>query len=531
MGGVLTLDAAFLGSVPADLGKALLERARADCGPVLHRAIESMREPLATMAGYHLGWWNADRSTAAGSSGKYFRAALVYAAAAACGGDVGDATPVSAAVELVHNFTLLHDDVMDGDATRRGRPTVWSVWGVGGAILLGDALHATAVRILTGLTDECVAVRAIRRLQMSCLDLCIGQFEDCLLEGQPEVTVDDYLRMAAGKTAALAEVFVGPVAQGYASGEVTVLLASPRSFCAGVERAIETVKRVLDVAEGPVYVRKQIVHNTVVVAELRDRGAVFVEDLDEIPDPPPPGAVVVFSAHGVSPAVRAGADERGLQVVDATCPLVAKVHAEAARFAARGDTVVFIGHAGHEETEGTLGVAPRSTLLVQTPADVAALNLPEGTQLSYLTQTTLALDETADVIDALRARFPTLGQPPSEDICYATTNRQRALQSMVGECDVVLVIGSCNSSNSRRLVELAQRSGTPAYLIDGPDDIEPEWLSSVSTIGVTAGASAPPRLVGQVIDALRGYASITVVERSIATETVRFGLPKQVRAQ
>ncbi len=186
MGGVLTLDAAFLGSVPADLGKALLERARADCGPVLHRAIESMREPLATMAGYHLGWWNADRSTAAGSSGKYFRAALVYAAAAACGGDVGDATPVSAAVELVHNFTLLHDDVMDGDATRRGRPTVWSVWGVGGAILLGDALHATAVRILTGLTDECVAVRAIRRLQMSCLDLCIGQFEDCLLEGQPE---------------------------------------------------------------------------------------------------------------------------------------------------------------------------------------------------------------------------------------------------------------------------------------------------------------------------------------------------------
>lgn len=203
MGGVLTLDAAFLGSVPADLGKALLERARADCGPVLHRAIESMREPLATMAGYHLGAWNADRSTAAGSSGKYFRAALVYAAAAACGGDVGDATPVSAAVELVHNFTLLHDDVMDGDATRRGRPTVWSVWGVGGAILLGDALHATAVRILTGLTDECVAVRAIRRLQMSCLDLCIGQFEDCLLEGQPEVTVDDYLRMAAGKTAAL----------------------------------------------------------------------------------------------------------------------------------------------------------------------------------------------------------------------------------------------------------------------------------------------------------------------------------------
>lgn len=199
----------------------------------------------------------------------------------------------------------------------------------------------------------------------------------------------------------MAEVFVGPVAQGYASGEVTVLLASPRSFCAGVERAIETVKRVLDVAEGPVYVRKQIVHNTVVVAELRDRGAVFVEDLDEIPDPPPPGAVVVFSAHGVSPAVRAGADERGLQVVDATCPLVAKVHAEAARFAARGDTVVFIGHAGHEETEGTLGVAPRSTLLVQTPADVAALNLPEGNLSHHIGRT------------HPRTRTYTLGLPPA----------------------------------------------------------------------------------------------------------------------
>jgi 4-hydroxy-3-methylbut-2-en-1-yl diphosphate reductase len=329
----------------------------------------------------------------------------------------------------------------------------------------------------------------------------------------------------------MAEVFVGPIVPGPSACEMTVLLASPRSFCAGVERAIEAVERVLEVAAGPVYVRKQIVHNTVVVAELADRGAIFVDDLDDIPDPAPQGSVVVFSAHGVSPAVRASADKRGLHVVDATCPLVAKVHGEAARFAARGDTVVLIGHAGHEETEGTLGVAPDSTLLVETAADVAALDLPEDAQVSYLTQTTLAIDETAHVIEALRTRFPALGQPPSEDICYATTNRQRAVASIVDECDVVLVIGSRNSSNSQRLVELAQRSGTPAYPIDGPDDISPEWLDAVSTIGITAGASAPPQLVQQFIDALRARGRITVLERSITTETMRFSPPKQVRTR
>jgi 4-hydroxy-3-methylbut-2-en-1-yl diphosphate reductase len=321
----------------------------------------------------------------------------------------------------------------------------------------------------------------------------------------------------------------GPLTQPPRPGETTVLLASPRSFCAGVERAIETVERVLEAATGPVYVRKQIVHNSVVVAELHDRGALFVDELDEIPDPAPPGAVVVFSAHGVSPAVHARAAQRGLHVVDATCPLVAKVHAEAARFAARGDTVVLIGHDGHEETEGTLGVAPASTVLVETPADVAALDLSGGTQVSYLTQTTLAVDDTVDVIEALRQRFPALGAPPSEDICYATTNRQAALRSIVDGCDVVLVIGSQNSSNSQRLVELARRSGTPAYLIDGPDAISPDWLSSASTVGVTAGASAPPRLVQQVVDALAARGPITVVEHSVAAENLRFALPKQVR--
>ena len=320
----------------------------------------------------------------------------------------------------------------------------------------------------------------------------------------------------------------GPV-QAPPLGQTTVLLASPRSFCAGVERAIETVERVLEAVTGPVYVRKQIVHNATVVAELQARGAVFVDELDEIPDPAPPGALVIFSAHGVSPAVRAAADRRGLAVVDATCPLVTKVHAEAARFASRGDTVVLIGHAGHEEMEGTFGVAPRSTLLVQTAADVAALNIAEDAQVSYLTQTTLALDETTEIIDALRRRFPALNEPPSDDICYATTNRQRAVQAIVEECDVLLVIGSQNSSNSQRLVELAQRRGTPAYLIDGPNDIDATWLESAATIGVTAGASAPPRLVEQVVDALGARGPINVLERPIVTETVRFALPKRVR--
>ena len=310
---------------------------------------------------------------------------------------------------------------------------------------------------------------------------------------------------------------------------VRVLMASPRSFCAGVRRAIETVERVLERSSGPVYVRKQIVHNTVVVAELQDQGAIFVDELDDIPDPPPPGATVVFSAHGVSPAVRAAAEQRGLQVVDATCPLVAKVHSEAENLVARGDTVVLIGHRGHEESEGTMGVAPQSMLLVENEADVAALDIPAEAPVSYLTQTTLAVDETANVIDALRLRWPTLNDPPSDDICYATTNRQRAVQSILDECDVVLVVGSQNSSNSQRLVEVAQRHGTPAHLIVGPDDINPLWLDSAVTIGITAGASAPPQLVQQVIDALGALDPVTVTERSVTSETVRFALPKEVR--
>jgi len=304
-----------------------------------------------------------------------------------------------------------------------------------------------------------------------------------------------------------------------------VLLASPRSFCAGVDRAIEIVEQLLARRGGPIYVRKQIVHNTHVVADLSSRGAVFVDELTEVPA----GATVVFSAHGVSPAVRTEAVDRGLDVVDATCPLVTKVHAEARRFAARGDTVVFVGHAGHEEVEGTLGEAPDRMMLVETAEDVAALEVEDPTRVSYLTQTTLAVDETSAVVDALRDRFPALRGPGSDDICYATTNRQRSLAAVADEADLVLVVGSTNSSNSVRLVEVARRMGTPAYLVDDVSDISEGWLAGVQVVGLTAGASAPPELVDEVVQWLRRFGPVRVEERETARETITFGLPPAAR--
>lgn len=306
----------------------------------------------------------------------------------------------------------------------------------------------------------------------------------------------------------------------------TVLLAAPRSFCAGVERAIEVVQRLLDGPERPVYVRKQIVHNRHVVAELEARGAVFVDELDEVPD----GATVVFSAHGVAPRVRADAAERGLRVVDATCPLVTKVHAEARRFAGRGDTIVLVGHAGHEEVDGTLGEAPERIVLVESPADVAALRVEDPRRVSYLTQTTLAVDEVGEVVDALRERFPALRGPGSDDICYATTNRQEAVAAVARDADLVLVVGSANSSNSVRLVELARRLGTPAHLIDDASEIRPEWLAGARVIGLSAGASAPPHLVEEVVAALRDLGPVTVEERAVAAEHQQFSLPPAARS-
>ena len=318
-----------------------------------------------------------------------------------------------------------------------------------------------------------------------------------------------------------------PVAEAWAAACATrtVLLAGPRSFCAGVERAIEIVERALEQRGAPVYVRKQIVHNKRVVRDLEQRGAVFVDELDEVPS----GATVVFSAHGVSPSVRSSASSRELSVIDATCPLVSKVHAEARRFAREGYTVALIGHAGHEEVEGTLGEAPASTVLVQTPSDVDALSVADDSKVAYLMQTTLAVDEASSVASALQSRFPGTRAPGSDDICYATTNRQAAVRAVAAEADLVLVAGSANSSNSVRLVERAERAGTPAHLIDGASDISLSWLAGVSTVGLTAGASAPPAVVDEIIDALSGLGSVSVQERVTTTESVQFGLPKEVR--
>jgi 4-hydroxy-3-methylbut-2-enyl diphosphate reductase len=334
--------------------------------------------------------------------------------------------------------------------------------------------------------------------------------------------------MVSGGMAALRALrAAAPVAERWAAAcrERTVLLAGPRSFCAGVERAIEIVERALELRGAPVYVRKQIVHNTRVVADLEQRGAIFVEELDEVPD----GATVVFSAHGVSPAVRTDASERSLSVIDATCPLVSKVHAEARRFAEKGYTVALIGHAGHEEVEGTLGEAPGSTVLVQTTADVEALSVADPAKVAYLMQTTLAIDEAADVSGALREKFPQMRAPGSDDICYATTNRQAAVRAVAADADVVLVAGSKNSSNSVRLVERSEREGTPAHLIDGATDINLSWLADASVVGLTAGASAPPAVVTEIITALSGLGTVTVTERVTTTESVQFGLPREVR--
>jgi 4-hydroxy-3-methylbut-2-en-1-yl diphosphate reductase len=335
-------------------------------------------------------------------------------------------------------------------------------------------------------------------------------------------------RTVTGGLAALRSLRqAGPVLARWAAAVRTrnVLMASPRSFCAGVERAIDIVDLALQRYGAPVYVRKQIVHNKTVVSDLEERGAIFVDELSEVPD----GAKVVFSAHGVSPEVRREAQRRGLDTVDATCPLVAKVHAEARRFASDGYLVALIGHAGHEEVEGTLGEAPASTALVQTAADVASLKPPNPGKVAYLMQTTLAADEAAGVVDAILDRFPAARGPGSDDICYATTNRQRAVRAIAADSDLVLVVGSANSSNSLRLVETAERAGTTAYLVDNAEDIELGWLAEAATVGITAGASAPPAVVGQIVAALGGLGPIETKEVVVATEDVQFGLPRELR--
>ncbi|MGH3002110.1 MAG: 4-hydroxy-3-methylbut-2-enyl diphosphate reductase, partial [Gaiellaceae bacterium] len=304
----------------------------------------------------------------------------------------------------------------------------------------------------------------------------------------------------------------------------TVLLAGPRSFCAGVERAVEVVELALEQRGAPVYVRKQIVHNEHVVADLQRRGAVFVEELDQVPA----GGTVVFSAHGVSPAVKQDAADRGLDVIDATCPLVNKVHAEARRFAADGHTVFLVGHNGHEEVEGTYGEAPASIEIVENLEDAAKVQAADPGRVSFLTQTTLAVDETNQIVDALRSRYPALRGPRSDDICYATTNRQQAVRAVAQAADTVLVVGSRTSSNSLRLVEVAEREGAAAYLVDDERDVDLAWLAGAETIGITAGASAPESLVRRIVDGIGSLGEVEVEERTTTTESIQFRVPREV---
>jgi 4-hydroxy-3-methylbut-2-enyl diphosphate reductase len=302
------------------------------------------------------------------------------------------------------------------------------------------------------------------------------------------------------------------------------LLAAPRGYCAGVERAVETVERLLEEHGAPVYVRKQIVHNSHVVRDLTERGAVFVASVEDVPE----GALVVFSAHGVAPVVREGAVRRALRAVDATCPLVAKVHAEARRYAADGYTVVLVGHAGHEEVEGTMGEAPDSTVLVESVADVRRLAIADPSRVAYVTQTTLSIDETAAIVEALRRRFPALRGPATEDICYATTNRQRAVKELLPHVQLLLVIGSHNSSNSRRLVEVAHAADVEARLLDDAGELEETWFRGVETVGVTSGASAPETLVAGVCDWFRARGVADIRELRPEREDVVFRLPAEL---
>jgi 4-hydroxy-3-methylbut-2-enyl diphosphate reductase len=310
-----------------------------------------------------------------------------------------------------------------------------------------------------------------------------------------------------------------------AGGPRTILLAAPRGYCAGVDRAVQTVEKALDLYGPPVYVRKEIVHNKHVVQSLEQRGAIFVDQETEVPE----GETVVFSAHGVAPSVHANAATRSLNTIDATCPLVTKVHVEARKFAADGYTIVLVGHEGHEEVEGTTGEAPEHIVLVQTEEDAERLEVDDPDKVAFITQTTLSVDETMGIIRKLRERFPSMVGPRTDDICYATQNRQDAVKQLAPRCDLVLVIGSRNSSNSNRLVEVARQHGAASYLIDNEHEVKEEWLEGVETVGITSGASAPEELVQRLIAFFRERGAEEVAELEVTEEDVRFMLPKDIR--
>jgi 4-hydroxy-3-methylbut-2-enyl diphosphate reductase len=322
-------------------------------------------------------------------------------------------------------------------------------------------------------------------------------------------------------------VKVSPAPEKTKAGPSKVLLAAPRGYCAGVDRAVQTVEHALELYGEPVYVRKEIVHNKHVVHELEKRGAIFVDQETEVPE----GEMVVFSAHGVAPSVHENAEKRRLRTIDATCPLVTKVHVEARKFAQDGYTIVLIGHEGHEEVEGTTGEAPGNIVLVQTEADVDDLEIDDPDRIAYITQTTLSVDETSSIIAKLKDKFPNAVGPKTDDICYATTNRQMAVKDLARECDLVLVIGSTNSSNSNRLVEVAREHGTSSYLIDNHLQVNESWLEGVETVGITSGASAPEELVERLVSYFKRRGATDVGELKTVDEDVRFMLPGDIRTE
>jgi len=415
-----------------------------------------------------------------------------------------------------------------------------------GAALLAAALRNAGLRARTGvLASSRTAVSGARRAAVAeatgaiAVDMESAWLASELAGDRPFAVVRVVIDTPSQELLAPATLRNGPAALRTLSAVVPVLeswaaacaaerhvvLAGPRSFCAGVERAIEIVERALDRFGAPVYVRRQIVHNSHVVADLEAKGAVFVHEIAEVPD----GSTVILAAHGVTPIVRDDADAKGLRVIDATCPLVGKVHAEARRFAERDYDIVLIGHAEHEEVEGTVGEAPGRITVVDSIAEIDALEVADPARVAYLTQTTLAVDEVAVLIDRLRSRFGEVAGPRTEDICYATQNRQEAVAAIAPDCDVVLVVGSPNSSNSRRLTEVAERHGTRSYLVDEPADVRLDWLAGARTVGVTAGASAPESKVRDLVDALGGLGPISVAERTVHTEDVTFPFPVEVR--
>jgi 4-hydroxy-3-methylbut-2-enyl diphosphate reductase len=318
----------------------------------------------------------------------------------------------------------------------------------------------------------------------------------------------------------------GPAEAPALSAPKRILLAAPRGYCAGVDRAVQAVEQALELTGAPVYVRKEIVHNKHVVKQLAKRGAIFVDEETEVPE----GEVVVFSAHGVAPTVHENARIRQLRTIDATCPLVTKVHVEARKFAQQGYTIILVGHEHHEEVEGTTGEAPDNIVLVQSAEEVDELELDDPDHVAYITQTTLSLDETSGIIERLKEKFPNIVGPKSDDICYATTNRQIAVKELATECDLVLVIGSANSSNSNRLVEVARECGAESHLIDNSLQVEEEWLEGVETLGITSGASAPEELVEQLVEFFRERGTEDISEVRTVDEDVRFMLPKEIRA-